>query len=284
MTEASPTNLEDLRTAIDRIDNAVVDLLLERMAIVEAVGHRKRADPTNRLPVRPAREAQIIRRLVARAQDKFPPTALSRMWHELLAATSAAQQPFKIAVMASHPSIWDLARDQFGSMTPAERVETPQQALRQLADDNAQFAVLPTPSESEHWWRSFARQLNETPFRVIGRLPLVPANHHTIERSAVVIGNVPFEASGDDLTMVMIELTNEVSRTKLRDLLVAAGMTTTWLAAMRTESGVAVHLLEVSRFIGGSADALAKALAPLRDDLMTTMLLGGYPRPLTLSV
>jgi chorismate mutase len=39
----------------------------------------------------PAREAQIIRRLIERNRGAFPPATLVRMWRELLAATVRQQ-------------------------------------------------------------------------------------------------------------------------------------------------------------------------------------------------
>ena len=90
--------LEDLRREIDRIDRAIVDLLIERTDVVRAIGEVKGDRADGRLAMRPAREAAILRRLVAQAGDRFPRRVLVRMWRELLAATTRQQTPVSLAV------------------------------------------------------------------------------------------------------------------------------------------------------------------------------------------
>jgi len=94
--------LARLRLEVDRIDDAVVDLLLERIAVVHRIGAVKTtaALATATVALRPAREAQIIRRLAAKAAPDLPAIAVARMWRELLAATTRLQTPFAAAVLA----------------------------------------------------------------------------------------------------------------------------------------------------------------------------------------
>ena len=92
--------LEDLRKEIDRIDRAIVGLLIERTDVVRSIGEIKGDRVDGRLAMRPAREAVILRRLVAQAGDRFPQRVLVRMWRELLAATTRQQTPVALAVYA----------------------------------------------------------------------------------------------------------------------------------------------------------------------------------------
>src|SRR3546814_6034062 len=79
--------------------------------------------------IRPAREAEIMRRLAARHAGEFPRAALARIWRELISAITRIQDKgHKVAVYAPGESqgFWDLARDHFGSsvpMTPYGRSE-----------------------------------------------------------------------------------------------------------------------------------------------------------------
>src|SRR5690349_22964991 len=105
----SPPDLEQLRRRIDEIDNRLQDLLIERMNIIASVAEAKRSNG-GAAAHQPAREAEIIRRLVGRSRE-FPPAMLVRMWRELLSATVRRQGAFAIAVYAppEAPGYWDLA-------------------------------------------------------------------------------------------------------------------------------------------------------------------------------
>src|SRR6266851_4478740 len=106
-----PSDLEQLRRRIDEIDDRLQDLLVERINIVSRVAAHKRGGD-GLAAHQPAREAGIIRRLISRNHDPFPPATLVRMWRELLAATTRLQGAFTIAVYAPPDAqgFWDLAR------------------------------------------------------------------------------------------------------------------------------------------------------------------------------
>src|SRR5439155_20195195 len=104
-----PSDLEHLRRRIDEIDDRLQDLLIERIEIVSRVAAHKR-ESDGIAAHQPAREAAIIRRLVARNRGAFPPATLVRMWRELLAATVRLQGAFQVAVYAppEAQAFWDL--------------------------------------------------------------------------------------------------------------------------------------------------------------------------------
>ena len=67
-------DLASLRQEIDRIDDTIADLLMERLGVVRAVGHAKGDLKSNRLALRLSREAQMMRRLLTSG------TSCSRNW------------------------------------------------------------------------------------------------------------------------------------------------------------------------------------------------------------
>src|SRR5258706_11684125 len=111
------SDLNGLRRRLDEIDDKLQDLLIGRAKIVSLVAASKRDG--NQPAFQPAREAEIIRRLVGRHRGAFPVATLVRMWREMLAATVRLQSSFSVAVFApaDRPSFWDLARDHYGSNT-----------------------------------------------------------------------------------------------------------------------------------------------------------------------
>src|ERR1700683_5377865 len=82
---STQADLDELRRRLDRIDDTLQDLLIERLEVVARVAAEKRSGGL--APYLPAREAQILRRLVERQGDAFPTGTLVRIWRELLAAT-----------------------------------------------------------------------------------------------------------------------------------------------------------------------------------------------------
>ena len=110
----SETDLSALRQEIDTIDAELHALLVRRAAVSEKVRGIKSDDS---LKLRPGREANILRALIARHSGSFPKAQLIRIWREILTASLAMQGPFSVAVYATETahSLWDLARDHFGS-------------------------------------------------------------------------------------------------------------------------------------------------------------------------
>lgn len=74
---SSDATLQSLRRQIDRIDDQLHDLIMARAALVEQVAAAK---PDSGVPLRPGREAEILRRLIARHAGRFPKGALVRIW------------------------------------------------------------------------------------------------------------------------------------------------------------------------------------------------------------
>ena len=96
-----PPQLEQLRRAIDAIDDQLHDLLMKRTELAGQITAAKRAA----VPgvdgagfMRPGREAQVIRRLAARHHGPFPKLAMVQLWREIMSAFVGLQTPFTVAV------------------------------------------------------------------------------------------------------------------------------------------------------------------------------------------
>jgi chorismate mutase/prephenate dehydratase len=273
--------LEDLRREIDRIDRAIVGLLIERTDVVRSIGELKGDRVDGRLAMRPAREAAILRGLVAEAGNRFPRSVLVRMWRELLAATTRQQTPVSLAVHApaDNPSIWDLARDHFGSTTPIARSESAGQAIRAVSDGSATIAVLPLPHDDDTWWLALmSDQLDR--LRVFSRLPFV-ATADGEEPRALALGRLEPEPSGDDLAVLAIEADAGISRARLRALMAASSLAPDWqITRQSADPGQAVHLVEVGELVREGDARLAALHAAAPGEVLRIVAVGGYPRPL----
>src|ERR1700691_4961185 len=87
--------LADLRSQIDRVDGVLHDLLRERAEIIDDV---RKLKGKQHIFIRPGREAQMMRALMARPQGKLPEGLIVRVWRELISGFTLLEGALKIAV------------------------------------------------------------------------------------------------------------------------------------------------------------------------------------------
>ncbi len=209
--EAEPrqeVSLADLRAKIDDIDAAMHGLLLERAGVVAQIEGAKKV-VAGRSAFRPAREADMMRRLVARHRGAFSLASTEHIWREIIAGFTRLQAPFAVHVAGRSMELRDLARFQFGVSTPLTIYDNVQAALSQLDTRPSDLVLLPSGEEcSGVWWDQLGREnglyvLARAPF-ILGALPLP---------KAYIVARLPPEASGDDRTLFAI--TGNVDETAL---------------------------------------------------------------------
>lgn len=99
MTAKSDATLEAIRREIDIIDDGLLELLARRFQASAKVRASKRAEGSlASSPLRPAREATMLRRLIARDQNELTPDLLVRLWRVILSASTQAQAAITIHV------------------------------------------------------------------------------------------------------------------------------------------------------------------------------------------
>jgi chorismate mutase len=274
-----PAGLAELRAELDRIDTALHALLMERARVVERV-----ARAGKRGAYRPGREASIIRRLVREHSGALPPQTLVRIWRELLAGTTAMQGAFAIAVCepAGGAGFIQAAREHFGALTPLHAFGSPAQALAEVSRGAATVAVLPVPSETDSardaWWTALLQE-DEPRMHVVGRLPFwAPRPEGAPDARAMVIGTVEPDPSGDDRSLIGLELGAEVSRARLAGALSAAQLVPESMILRRErDAATARALVEVDGFVTADDPRLAR-LRPLAP---RPVILGAYALPVT---
>lgn len=280
---ASAASLDDLRRRIDEIDDALHDLIMERIAVVERIAGAKQRDGI--VAIRPGREAQILRRLVARHRGALPRAMLIRIWRELISGALALQGDFAVAVAAvdERADYWDLARDHFGSHTPMTIYHSIGEVLRAVGEKRAAVGVLPMPVEGEPtpWWPLLAGAGNAAP-RVLARLPFGSRGNARGDGGvdALVIGHGTPDPTGADRSLIAFETGGEVSRARLIETLKSVGLTATLFAAFERENERRWSLVELDDMVAAGDPRLARALTLLAERVAGIAHLGGYAKPL----
>src|SRR3954454_25293419 len=116
---AHPPTLADLRREIDRIDEAMHRLLMERGDIIDRlIATKKTAESGSAF--RPAREADMMRRLVERHHGILPLDTAESIWRVIIATFTYVQAPFRVHadMSAGDAAMRDSARFHFGFTVP----------------------------------------------------------------------------------------------------------------------------------------------------------------------
>lgn len=274
------TDLAALRAELDRLDDALHDTLMRRAEVVAEVAALR---VKGVVPLRPGREATIVRRLLARHSGGLPPVAIVRVWRELLASTTAQQRPMLVTVCQADgdPAYLAAAREHFGALTPMRAHRTPAQAISEVSAGVATVAVLPLPVEGEApaaaWWTALLHR-GDPRIHVVARLPFWSARPEGSPKvQALVVSAAAPDPSGADRSLLGLEMTQEVSRARLGAAVAAAGFQA-GTTILRCEPGnpVAHALVDVDGFV----DDGDPRLAALQSVLRPPVVLGAYAVPL----
>ncbi|MBL6455750.1 chorismate mutase [Belnapia sp. T6] len=248
----APDALAAARAEIDALDDALHELVMRRAEVVARLAASRAKTGS---PLRPGREAMILRRLLSRHHGPLPAEALVRVWREILASSSAQQGGFTVAAYARSPEHGRLAREHFGSLTPLRSLPTASRALAAVAAGEAQVAVLPLPEEGEApedaWWTS----LDSPRLQVVARLPFYAPRRDGVPEALAVAPGAP-DPSGADRSLLRIEAVADRSRAQLAGALTAAGLPPR-LLLLRREGGVLRALAEVDGVLAEGDPRLA---------------------------
>lgn len=278
--------LEDLRREIDGIDDQIDDLIMRRTALLTEIAAAKGPEASGKGGfLRPAREAEVLRRLVARHRGAFPKPALVRLWREIISAPLTLQGSFSVAVYApeDQPGYWDLARDHYGGATiflaraPADHV------IAALGEPGATVAVLPAirDEDAEAWWPLLAEEERRDLYIMV-RLPLAPsANARGDGLEALVVGPAAPEPTGRDRSLFAFETRDELSRSSLASALKAAALEPCSFAAWHDpKGGRHLNLVELDGFVTPKDARIQRLADATRGEIVRAVHLGGYAQPL----
>src|SRR5271166_1255260 len=111
--------LADLRNEIDRLDEAMHSLLMQRGEIIDRLIAVKQTQESGSA-FRPAREAEMMRRLVDRHRGILPLDTVESIWRVIIATFTYVQAPFSVHADLStgDAAMRDSARFHFGFTVP----------------------------------------------------------------------------------------------------------------------------------------------------------------------
>src|SRR5580698_9437593 len=155
MPKPPPQNqtLADLRRDIDRIDEAMHELLLERGQIIDRLIATKKTQESGSA-FRPAREADMMRRLVQRHRGNLPLDTVESIWRVIISTFTYVQAPFAVHadLSAGDALMRDSARFHFGFTVPFVLHVGAPAAVEAVAKSKGDLALVSATSSHEPWW------------------------------------------------------------------------------------------------------------------------------------
>lgn len=276
--------LEEIRKKIDSLDDRIHDLLMERADLIVDVSAEKKKAGTP--VVQPAREAKMIRRLLARHRGPLPEAAIVHIWRELVGAVSLLQTGLKVSVSSGEGNAhcWDMARNYFGSVLPMTRASSQLMAVSAVRENDASFAVLPWPQDGEAgpWWQHLVNQEKEK-MRIVCAMPygVTKDQNANLKDRALVISKTDYSPSGDDRTFIALSFTKKISRAKIADVFKKLNLEAlSFVTRAHPVSGEdSLHLAEVGGYVEENDSRLTEMLKEFDDPAMKATVIGGYPAP-----
>jgi chorismate mutase len=187
--------LASIRREIDDIDEGLLALLERRFAATERVRALK---PPNGSPMRPAREAEILRKLLSQPGSNLTHDLVLRFWRAIVSQSTLNQAPVTIHVSRRLNASIGLRlriRDYFGAM-PVEECRDEAQALLQINATPADLCIV----ETDGPWVDPFIEGKAGNAQVIGVLPFLRDDP---EPKLLIFGHARAEATGDDETLIV---------------------------------------------------------------------------------
>src|SRR5215207_7186003 len=187
MTNATPPSLADLRREIDRIDESMHRLLMERGDIIDRLIAVKGTQESGSA-FRPAREAEMMRRLVQRHRGILPLDTVESIWRVIIATFTHVQAPFSVHadLAAGDAMMRDSARFHFGFTVPFVAHVGAASVVAAVSDSKSDLGLVPAfaTSHGGAWWN--ALEFASAP-KIIARLPFIDRPDHPAPMNVFVV-------------------------------------------------------------------------------------------------
>jgi chorismate mutase len=201
MADAPTLTLADLRREIDRIDESMHELLMERGRIIDTLIQVKKTQVSGSA-FRPGREAAMMRVLAGRHKGLLPFDTVESIWRVIISTFTYVQAPYAVHadISGGDASMRDTARFHFGftvPYVPHDSAKAVIDAVAAAAGDLGVFRAEPGRSAGA-WWTALAGPNRP---KIIARLPFVERPGHPAGTPVYVISKPIEDAAVRDIVL-----------------------------------------------------------------------------------
>ncbi|MBF9232784.1 chorismate mutase [Microvirga alba] len=194
-------SLTDLRQDIDRIDETMHRLLMERGTIIDRLIAVKKTSESGQA-FRPGREASMMRALAERHTGLLPLDTAESIWRVIIATFTYVQAPYSVHadISAGDAPMRDSARFHFGFTVPYLTHPSAAAVIEAVASSRGDLGIfrLDQGATSGAWWRALA---DEDHPKIIARLPFIERPDHPAGTPVFVISKPLDDAAMRDVIL-----------------------------------------------------------------------------------
>ena len=262
-------SLADLRRDIDRIDESMHGLLMERGDIIDRLIAVKQTQESGSA-FRPAREADMMRRLVDRHKGILPLDTAESIWRVIISTFTFVQAPFSVHadLSAGDAHMRDSARFHFGFTVPFVAHMGAAAVVEAVSESKGDLGLVPAfaATGAGPWWS--ALEFDAAP-KIIARLPFVDRADHPAALPVFVISRAAADAMVTEVEVWSIRVAGWSAKAAA-----ALGPQAEAIAVPDRAFDGAALLVSVPQ--GGSIDAVRKALVKAGASVRAAALVGSH--------
>ncbi len=192
-------DLEEVRREIDAIDDELLELVKRRFQVVDQVRVAKIQEGTDKfMPLRPAREALIFRRLSEQNQGVVPIDLLVKVWRSIICKSTLTQAPVQINVTAeitNDPAATKVLTEHFVEF-PLKNYAKIKTALNSMEKSTFELCAF----QADTKWLD---HMTSAQFSDIDVILTLPFTNEDGPNHIIIVGRIPAVPTGDDETLVM---------------------------------------------------------------------------------
>ena len=196
--EINPLSL--IRKKIDRIDNKIHDLIMTRAELVSDVVKEKRSENFKDIVIyRPAREHEILVRLIKRHKGNISIISLISIWRNLISTYISIQGELKLIFTNN---IDNIVNSHFTSEIKKIKKNNSTSCLKGLIENKAHIAILPFPNKYNDWW---SKLNNFKGVNIVGSL----SEGFYGETSALILSKQKIEYSSNNVALYTLKINSK---------------------------------------------------------------------------
>ncbi|MGV6825569.1 MAG: prephenate dehydratase [bacterium] len=171
--------LAKVRERIDALDEQIQTLINERAAAAAEVADIKQAGDGDALFYRPEREAQVLRRIMARNQGPLGDEEMTRLFREIMSACLALEYPLNIAFLGPEGTFTQAAAlKHFGHSVSTQPVGSISDVFQEVEGGNCHYGVVPVENSTEGVVSHTLDMFMASPLKICGEVTL--RIHHNL--------------------------------------------------------------------------------------------------------
>ena len=203
-TEADAATLARIRQTIDELDAEMHRCLVERGQAIDTLIKVKGTSRPG-AAFRPGREADMMRRLVARHEGRLPLWTVEHIWREIITTFTRMQARFDVSIDqgVDRDALRDTARFLFGFTVALHGYADAAETITHIRETGTDLGLVSAnqPVSAGAWWRALGRP--SAP-RIMAMSPYIRIHGRPAEHAAFVIAPELADPTPPDLDLFAV--------------------------------------------------------------------------------